>query len=313
MKKVICTTTINAPTPALLAYAQMEGWDLVVAGDLKTPHATHRDLQSENPDHVHYLPPWMQEEAFPVLSRLIPWNSIQRRNLAFLYALEVLDADIIATVDDDNIPLPNWGQDIMVGKEVEVYEHKDNDLPSFDVMSATEHKHLWHRGYPLQWVAKKNDWDRMDKVKITPDIQANLWLGDPDIDAVCRMIHAPDLKSCVGNFPITSRNVAPFNSQNTILTREAAKEYFMFPHVGRMDDIWAAFHMQLRGFRVVFGEATVRQDRNSHNLTQDFEGEILGYQNNEKILAIDGSVLKHLPKEARIAYDAYLHHTLQLR
>jgi hypothetical protein len=36
MKKIIVTTTINPPTDALLKYAKLEGWTVIVAGDLKT-------------------------------------------------------------------------------------------------------------------------------------------------------------------------------------------------------------------------------------------------------------------------------------
>ena len=34
-------------------------------------------------------------------------------------------------------------------------------------------------------------------------------------------------------------------------------DYFMFPHVGRMDDIWSAYYVQARGASVVFGKPTV--------------------------------------------------------
>ena len=37
MKKVIVTTTINKPTKAIDLFESMEGWDLVVIGDKKTP------------------------------------------------------------------------------------------------------------------------------------------------------------------------------------------------------------------------------------------------------------------------------------
>ena len=37
-KKLIVTTTINKPTVAVKKFAKLEGWDLVVVGDTKTPH-----------------------------------------------------------------------------------------------------------------------------------------------------------------------------------------------------------------------------------------------------------------------------------
>jgi hypothetical protein len=50
---------------------------------------------------------------------LLVGKSIQRRNVGFVFAYNE-GADIIATVDDDNIPYDNWGDNVLVGQEVEV-------------------------------------------------------------------------------------------------------------------------------------------------------------------------------------------------
>ena len=47
-----------------------------------------------------------------------------------------LAADVVAVVDDDNIPLPGWGQDLLVGREVEVNFY-ETELPAFDPVGAT--------------------------------------------------------------------------------------------------------------------------------------------------------------------------------
>ena len=49
----------------------------------------------------------------------VGWNKIQRRNLGFLYAYDQ-GADVVATVDDDNIPYENWGEDLYIGKKLNV-------------------------------------------------------------------------------------------------------------------------------------------------------------------------------------------------
>jgi hypothetical protein len=138
-------------------------------------------------------------------------------------------------------------------------------------------------------------------------VQANLWLGDPDVDAVCRMTKEPMVTDLAAPYPFASDSPAPFNSQNTILTRKAALEYFMFPGVGRMDDIWAAFYLQSKGFKVLFHKPTVYQARNVHDLTEDMKNEYLGYENNHKILfdLRPKNVLSYLPKQSRQAFDAY--------
>jgi hypothetical protein len=45
-----------------------------------------------------------------------------------------------------------------------------------------------------------------------------------------------------------------------------------------MDDIFGSYYTQSKGFKVVYNKASVYQDRNNHNLTTDFENEILGYK-----------------------------------
>ncbi len=114
MKKIIATTTINPPTEALLKYASMPDWHVIVAGDLRTPHELYNNLEN-----VTYLTPEKQENDYPVLSELIGWRCIQRRNFAILEAYKQ-GADIIAIIDDDNIPYEGWGEDLMVDQLTEV-------------------------------------------------------------------------------------------------------------------------------------------------------------------------------------------------
>ncbi len=147
MKKVIVTTTINPPTKAIASFQAMEDWELVVVGDKKTPGDYHLERGI-------YVSPEEQEQYDPALSEAIGWNCIQRRNFGFLWAKD-LRADIVAVVDDDNIPLAGWGEDLLVGKEVEV-DYYETDLPAFDPLGATNYGHLWHRGYPLQLVPQRD-------------------------------------------------------------------------------------------------------------------------------------------------------------
>lgn len=313
MTKVICTTTINPPTEALKKFAAMEDWTLVVAGDLKTPKNFEDKILGEpgflTTHQPHYLSPNTQESLFPRLSRAIPWNCIQRRNLAFLFAHHHLNADIIATVDDDNIPHENWGKTIHVGNPVQVTEVVTHDGVCFDPLYATDAKKLWHRGFPLEMVRIRG-FDSIKPLTLDVHVQANLWLGEPDVDAICRMTHPTELKELKGLFPFCSKSPAPFNSQNTILSREVIPHYFMFPHVGRFDDILAAYHVQTLGYIPVFDEPTVTQLRNPHNVTKDMMNEFWGYEHALDIcLDIrdkkNDAVLKRLPKESRLAFDVY--------
>jgi hypothetical protein len=247
VRKVIVTTTINPPTKAIEMFQGMKGWDLVVAGDKRTPRDYHLECGI-------YLTPEEQEKYDPALSDAIGWNCIQRRNFALLWAHD-MKADLVALVDDDNLPLEGWGRDLLVGRQVEV-DYYQTDLPAFDPVGATNYPHLWHRGFPLQLVSRR-DYSRKSRTKIQVDIQADFWNGDPDVDAICRLEHAPECTFDPAPFPMAASRMGPFDSQNTFMRGELLKDYCMFPHVGRMDDIWPGYCLQAKGFKVVYNKASV--------------------------------------------------------
>jgi hypothetical protein len=301
MKKVIITTTINSPTEAVLKFGKMTDWEMVVVGDRKTPpYPLERGL---------YLAPEIQEKYDKRLSDAIGWNCIQRRNFGLLWAKD-MKADIVALVDDDNIPYEGWGQNLMIGKETEVNFY-ETDLPAFDPVGATNHRHVWHRGFPLQLLPKR-DYSQKSRRKIVPDVQADFWDGDPDIDAVCRMEHAPECKFEKTFFPLASNKPSPFNSQNTFISGRLLKDYFLFPHVGRMDDIWAGYYVQGRGARVVYGTASVFQARNVHNVIKDMRAEYLGYEHNlelvQTVMSEPDSIHQYMPDSAVEAFRLYRKH-----
>jgi hypothetical protein len=302
MRKVIVTTTINGPTEAIEKFDLMPDWTLVVIGDKKTPenYKLKRGL---------YLAPSDQDAYDLELSKAIGWNCIQRRNFGFLVARD-LKADIIAVVDDDNIPMEDWGKNLYVGKEIET-NYYQTDMQVFDPVGCTNYPQLWHRGFPLQLLTMRN-YDNRSKKLIYCDIQADFWNGDPDIDAICRMEHAPECTFDVDYFPISSNKLSPFNSQNTFLSSHVLEHFFLFPRIGRMDDIWASYYVQSRGFKVVYGKPSVFQQRNLHDLTKDMQQEYLGYETNLKLandLMLDPMLIaKYLPIESLKAWELYKRH-----
>ena len=298
MKKIIITTTINAPTEAINKFDQLKDWSLIVVGDKKTP-------KDYNLQRGFYFSPEQQDIYFKELSDCIGWNCIQRRNFGLLKAFE-LGADIIATIDDDNIPTSDWGKTLYINKEVEV-DYYLSDQICFDPISITNYKNLWHRGFPLQ-LLKKRQYSKVKK-KIIPDIQADFWNGDPDIDAICRLEHMPVCEFEKSVFPFSTNVFSPFNSQNTFLSRKVIKEYFLFPHVGRMDDIWASYFVESMGFKVIYNLPTVYQERNEHNLIKDMKNEYLGYENNlsllEDLKIKSSHINKYLPEKSQQAFRLF--------
>jgi len=114
--------------------------------------------------------------------------------------------------------------------------------------------------------------------------------------------------------PYFANKFSPFNSQNTILTKDAICDYFMFPGIGRMEDIWAAYYIQSIGRKVVFAEPTVYQDRNLHDLHKDFLSEIVGYKNNlnliKDLVKNPSNIKNYLPKRS---YNAFLRYKIVIK
>ena len=275
MKKYIISTTINPPTKAIKKFDNLKGWNLIVSGDLKTP--SNYKLKNGV-----YLSPKDQEKISKKLSDLIGWNCIQRRNFAMILAFKK-GAEIIATVDDDNIPLSNWEENLIIDKKIKVKKYITKE-EAFDPISVTNHNHLWHRGFPLQILKNKNKKKKIIETNSNFDIQADFWNGDPDIDAICRMEYAPECNFKKSVFPFTSNKPSPFNSQNTFLKREVIRHYFLFPHIGRMDDIWASYYVEAKGYKVLYKKPSVYQRRNLHDLTKDMKKEFIGYENNLNLI-----------------------------
>ena len=104
----IATTTINKPTKALKLFAKNKNCKLIVALDKKSKKFHLKD--------TIVLSTKYQEKKWPKLSKLVGWNCIQRRNFAILEAFD-RGAEIIALIDDDNIPYKNWFKKIHINKK----------------------------------------------------------------------------------------------------------------------------------------------------------------------------------------------------
>lgn len=297
LKKYIVTTTINAPTLATQKFSRMEGWTLIVVGDTKTPHLKYEELD------CIYLSPNIQETIKKDLSDSIGWKSIQRRNIGFLYAYNQ-GADIVATVDDDNIPYDDWGKNLLVGQTIEcdLYEPSQN---VFDPLSVTNTPDIWHRGFPIDLLGKRHEVEYKGKTNRKVLVQADLWDGDPDIDAMARLTMKPIVKYDIES-PYCSNKIAPFNSQNTFLSREVIPYYAVLPHVGRMDDIWGSYILQhYFPNSVVYNKASVYQDRNVQDLITNLEKEVIGYRNTYSLLKDLKNYMEYLPEDTKKFYNTY--------
>ena len=307
MTNFIVTTTIYSISKAVKKFSTFKDWEMIIVGDKKTPHEEYIDFSIKN-NNVFYMTPEYQEENWKEMSDLIGWNKIGRRNIGFLEALK-RGATIIASVDDDNIPLDNWDKNIIIGKPTNTYYYETKDI-AFDPIGVTNHNDLWHRGYPIQLLHGRNNRYKISRKTIIPDVQAMFWNGDPDIDALCRLEHKPMCFFDDKYFPISTNAFSPFNSQNTLFSREALKKYMVIPFIGRMDDIWGGYYIESLGFKVIYTKATVFQDRNIQNLTTNLVNEYLGYEKTLDLLKElkeePENIYKFLPEEAKKCFKKYL-------
>lgn len=306
MKKIIVTTTINSPTEATKKFAeisQRDGWVFIIVGDTKTPHNEYFELEKKY-SNVKYLSPEEQEKNYKEISDVIGWKTIQRRNVGFIAAYK-MGADIIATVDDDNIPYENWGQNLYVGKTIDV-DLYDPELEVFDPLSITKDNHIWHRGYPIEYLQKRHRVEYKGKIKRKVLVQADLWDGDPDIDAMARLTYKPIVKYSDITEPYCSNKIAPFNSQNTFLSREVIPFYSVLPFTGRMDDIWGSYILQhYFPNSVIYNKASVYQDRNVQDLITNLEKEIIGYRDTLRLITNLSHFEEIIPKTANDFYKIY--------
>ena len=294
----LITTTIHVPE-ALRGYAEDarehgRTVKIYVAGDRKTsagaPDYCAR-LARDTGIECEYLGPAAQEaflSPWPALRDHLPWNCIQRRNVAVLRA--VCDgADAVVTIDDDNfiaerdyfarcdtaggpVTLPAYGK---AGEWFNVCRF----------LATANNYQFVPRGYGMAARADLGDGSAAvagAPLSLPVAVVAGFWLGDPDIDAATRLAHPVEVirYRLDHNFFLAPGARCPFNSQNTILARAVLPAYFLSPNVGRYDDIFASFMVKRiadhLGWGVSFGRPLVRQERNEHDLLRDFDLERLG-------------------------------------
>lgn len=298
MKKYIVTTTINPPTEATLKFLSKKDWTLIVVGDLKTPHNLYKKL------NCIYLHPDEQEKKYRKLSDIIGWKTIQRRNIGFVEAFR-LGADVIATVDDDNIPYENWGQNLLVGHNASCDQYKSKN-GIFDPLSITQSNFLWHRGYPIELLSTRTQVEFVGTVQRKVLVQADLWDGDPDIDAIARLTFRPEVSFKEITKPFCSNTISPFNSQNTFLAIDVFPHYSVLPFVGRMDDIWGSYILQnYFPDNLVYNSPSVYQARNPQDLILNLENELFGYRNTLKLLNDLPNFRKYLPDRTKLFLQEY--------
>lgn len=162
MKISIVTTTIRIPYFIDSYIKNFKKYNhkhinFIIIGDLKTHKGIKRYIKGLNakPEHsFDYWDVYRQKEwlkRFPRLDRLIPYNSIQRRNIGYIIAYEA-GSDIIISVDDDNYAATDdfIGMHSIVATTAHIYTVRSSTswFNPCDYLETRTQRRIYPRGFP---------------------------------------------------------------------------------------------------------------------------------------------------------------------
>ena len=276
----IVITTIFPPTKGTQALsrgvADREG-SIWVIGDQAGP-------KSYDLPHVRFYDIESQRNLSFRLARLLPEKSYTRKNLGYLLAIQA-GARIVIETDDDNIPLP----DFWIPRRACLAVRAVHQTGWFNVYRAFSSKQIWPRGFPLEELSTQTAVPTAGLVEKECLIQQSLANGDPDVDAVYRLILPLPVEFEDGPpIALDSGCWCPFNSQNATFFSPAFPLLYLPSFCTfRMTDIWRSLVAQRclweMDSQLAFTKATMFQERNEHNLLRDFELEVPGYLKNNRL------------------------------
>jgi hypothetical protein len=270
--------------------------EVILIPDRKSPESTWTRCRDITRRGLKALCPTLDEQEV-FLARLglpaefVPFNSDNRRNVGYLMALE-RGCDFVISIDDDNYPLE--GVDVFhehavvcCGRESHLVVESSTgflnicDLLEFEAPAQTPYA----RGFPF-YARHKKEISESSNQSGEIHINAGLWLGDPDIEAISWLVSAPR----VTGFGNTSRVLgkktwSPINTQNTALRRDVMAAYYYvrmgYPIAGceidRYGDIFAGYFAEAcvkhLGGLIRVGTPVAEHRRNAHNHIRDATAE----------------------------------------
>jgi hypothetical protein len=281
MKKCIIITTINSPTEEIKRHIKNPEYDVIVVGDVKTPQA-YKEL------NCIFLDMESQRKFFPSFFKLLPENHYSRKNIGYLYALKN-NYEVIYETDDDTGPLPNFEEFLnFKPSQYKILSSKDVWINFFKYFT---NDFIWPRGYPLSLIGETDILINENQQKITPSIISGLIGSDPDVDSIYRLVvkKIPSFKK-KSPIIIDNQNMCVFNTQNTFWLNKSIFPCLFIPstvsfrYCDILRGIITNVVLKYMGLNMGYISKNVVQNRNKHNLMQDFISEIPMFIGNENIL-----------------------------
>jgi hypothetical protein len=270
----IVITSINSVTEAIRKFSKINGWHVLVVGDLKSKQYEYANTT--------FLDIEKQKETDFLSFQTTPFNHYSRKNIGYLYAIKN-KANLIYDTDDDTIPYENWSTNDFTCDNYIKGKVFVNPFCFF-----TEEK-CWPRGTPLSFINQENKYEKnLEEVKI------GVWQGvindDSDFDAIYRLTNNKHIK--FNNNPkiaIDKFSYSPFNSQSTLWNSLFNCLLYIPTTVDfRFTDILRSYITQRImwefDYRIGFHKPNTYQVRNEHDFFKDFLGEVSMYQNLPKVI-----------------------------
>lgn len=285
MRTSTVITTIQSPTPSLLLLAEHLyeiGENLIVIGDKKSP------LEYKL-NHGAFFSAEAQQALSWKIVNAIPWNSYSRKMVGYLLAADQGSLYIRET-DDDNRPLSGFFDPIPHELKVRIPAASGEWINPYAYFTETD---IWPRGLPLQEIGDVRKQVSQSLVRREEiGVLQGLANGSPDVDAIYRLTRndVTDYEFDVQDpLQIPLGCYTPFNSQATLWNIKLLPLMYLPSTCSfRMTDIWRSFIalriMRETNYYLIFTRATMFQDRNTHNLLDDFESEISGYLGNSRLV-----------------------------
>ena len=273
----VVITSINKPNKVIKKFfseCKKKKIKFIIVGDKKTPKYDQKygmfNIKEQN--NLKFK-----------LSKSLPLNSYSRKNIGYLIGMKK-ESEIIIETDDDNYPKNNFFMDLDKLKKIKVLSGTDW-VNIFRLFSSNKIGSIWPRGFPLDEIKNKSKIKYKYRNVISP-VQQRLCDGNPDVDAIFRLTKKFKFIKFKKNIKLAlDRNsLCPFNSQNTVWHKEAFPLMYLPSYCTmRATDIWRSF-VALRilkcfNWKLTFLPSTVIQNRNFHNLLDDFNLEIPVYKN----------------------------------
>ncbi len=276
MRAIAVTTVAGQDSPGigrLFHLSNICSANLIIIGDKKTPVWDKKKL----PTNVHFFSVEDQNERWPRLSKIMPFNHYGRKNFAYLWAIEH-EVEILLDTDDDN-----YSEADVFSLNNANYRTIKSNLEWINVYSYFGQEKLWPRGLPLDEAMKPAEETTTALGKPEWQCFQAVVDGDPDLDAIGRMLY-PEAHTFTESPPLLLRKgqFCPTNSQATLWKRELIQLlYLPVTAPFRMTDIWRGMiisgYMRTKSYGTLFGKASIIQNRNAHNLLSDFEDEVIGH------------------------------------